>query len=118
MWQQVLRLSGKKTGRDVRSVRRDQEMTATEHGRACYIIHSHGEDFLVDTLCYGGNGCCSCVHFASRLKPEIERLMAAREFVPGPQFKCPHLEFADAELLQLFKQQLITQFPDTDLETT
>lgn len=89
-------------------------MQITEQGRGVFIVTAHGEDFYVDTLDLRGAGQCSCIHFNTRLKPEIERLIQARSFVPGPEFTCPHIKYADAHLLTMFKKSLREQFPDNE----
>lgn len=88
-------------------------MEVIHYERARYRVLSHGEEFMVDLLAHNGNGQCDCMHFRTRLAPEIERLRTEGSFVPGPNTQCPHIAAADRDLLLMFKRSLAQQFPDT-----
>lgn len=87
-------------------------MTVEPYERARFLVHSHGEEFLVDVLCHRGNGACNCRHFLTRIKPLIDEDKALREFKPGAKYRCPHIEKAREYLLDQFIVALRKQFPD------
>jgi hypothetical protein len=92
-------------------------MTVTHQERGRFMVESHGVDNLVDVLSNQGAGRCSCIHWSTRLQKDIEEAKREGSFDPkSPKFKCPHIEAADRVLLQLFKGQLMKQFPDNSLE--
>lgn len=95
-----------------------------ERGR--FIVTDQSGDRIVDVLCYEGSGKCDCWHFMPRrladgrrvgLQVDIEDDKRAGTFKPGLKYQCSHIQAADRELLMMFKQQLLKQFPDNDLDT-
>jgi hypothetical protein len=102
-------------------------MEVEHYARATFLVTCNGETFHCDLLRYNGNGQCDCYQFVGGGRPparrregirdQIERAVAAGTFVPGPLTKCPHIAAADAVLLDMFKQQLLKQFPTDKQET-
>jgi hypothetical protein len=91
-------------------------MTVEPHERARFLVTSHGDTFLCDTLTNRGNGSCGCLHF-TRLQGQIDEAVKNRTFKRGRQYMCPHLEAAHWALHWQFVDELRKQFPDntTDL---
>lgn len=87
-------------------------MKVIHHGRGEFYVESHGNTYLVDTLAFKGNGFCGCWSFA-RLRKDLEEAVKKRGFDPSLSvYKCPHIQRADAHLLQMFKRDLMKKFPD------
>lgn len=83
-------------------------MTIDHVGRACFIVTSHGDRWSVDLLRFKGVGQCDCWKFKQDLKEVKEGTRKISEC------GCPHIEFADAYLLRLFKKDLAEKYPDTE----
>ena len=94
-------------------------MTLRHDGRARFFVtFNTDEECYVDLLCYQGNGRCDCWQFIGPhgLKQRLLAAIEAGTFVPG-EYQCPHIRFADRELLRMFKAQLLKQYPDNDQDT-
>ena len=91
-------------------------MTVEPYERARFLVHSHGNTYTVDLLCYRGNGRCDCPHFAVRIEKCIKGARENRTFKPGPEYRCPHITAAREHLLDQFLNELSKQFPDNSIE--
>jgi hypothetical protein len=89
-------------------------LTIVPFERARFKIISHNRDHLVDLLCHSTSGACSCVHFLSRLKPQIDADKKLGRFQPGPVYQCPHIKAARDYMLTMFLKELLLQFPDDE----
>jgi len=90
-------------------------MEIEDYGRARVLVTSHGQTFLVDLVSFDLNGGCTCAHFLSRLKPEINRARELGNFIPGHFFRCPHIRAArDFILDQHFLPRLLELYPDNE----
>ena len=89
-------------------------MTIEPYERLRFIVHSHGEQFIVDLGCHGGNGACDCAHFLSRIKPQIEQDKSVGAFLPSDKYRCPHIRFSREYLVDAVIRKIMKQFPDDE----
>jgi hypothetical protein len=83
-------------------------MTIEHFGRGVFHVTSRGETWTVDVLRRGGIGECDCWRGKA-----VSKQLREEGVRPGEWCKCPHITFADKTLLEMFKKELILQYPDT-----